>query len=72
MNKPVAFIIEDDRDVVALFRHVLDIAGYRTEIVLDGNEAMDRLEEFQPNIVLLDLVADATFARTSKECRSDF
>ncbi len=55
MNKPVAFIIEDDRDVVALFRHVLDIAGYRTEIVLDGSEAMDRLEEFQPNIVLLDL-----------------
>ncbi len=55
MNKPVALIVEDDRDVVALFRHVLDIAGYHTEIVLDGKEAMDRLEVFQPNIVLLDL-----------------
>jgi len=55
MNKPVAFIVEDDRDVVALFRHVLDIAGYHTEIMLDGKEAMDRIEIFQPNIVLLDL-----------------
>ena len=55
MNKPVALIVEDDRDVVALFRHVLDIAGYHTEIVLDGKEAMDRLEASQPSIVLLDL-----------------
>ncbi len=55
MNKPVAYIVEDDRDVVALFRHVLDIAGYQTEIMLDGKEAMNRLEAFQPNIVLLDL-----------------
>jgi CheY-like chemotaxis protein len=55
MNKPVAFIIEDDRDIVALFRHVLDVAGYQTEIMLDGKEAMDRLEAYQPSIVLLDL-----------------
>jgi CheY-like chemotaxis protein len=55
MNKPVALIVEDDRDIVALFRHVLDIAGYHTEIVLNGKEAMDRLEVSLPNIVLLDL-----------------
>ena len=55
MTKPIAFIVEDDRDIVALFRHVLDIAGYQTEIMLNGKEAMNRLEVFQPNIVLLDL-----------------
>jgi len=55
MDKPVALIVEDDRDIVALFRHVLDIAGYHTEIVLDGLEAMQRLESSSPNIVLLDL-----------------
>jgi CheY-like chemotaxis protein len=48
-------IVEDDRDIVALFRHVLDIAGYHTEIVLDGKDAMERLETLTPNIVLLDL-----------------
>lgn len=55
MDKPVALIVEDDRDIVALFRHVLDVAGYQTEIVLDGKDAMDRLGIMRPNIVLLDL-----------------
>lgn len=55
MDKPIALIIEDDRDIVALFRHVLDVAGYHTEIVLDGKDAMERLETMTPNIVLLDL-----------------
>jgi len=55
MDKPVALIVEDDRDIVALFRHVLDIAGYQTEIVLDGRDAMDRLGVMTPDIVLLDL-----------------
>lgn len=55
MDKPTALIVEDDRDIVALFRHVLDVAGYQTEIILDGRDAMDRLEVLTPNIVLLDL-----------------
>jgi two-component system cell cycle response regulator DivK len=55
MDKPIALIVEDDRDILALFRHVLDIAGYQTEIVMNGMDAMDRLQEIKPNIVLLDL-----------------
>ncbi len=55
MEKPIAIIIEDDRDIAALFRHVLDIAGYRTEIVMHGRDAVDRLRMGQPDIVLLDL-----------------
>src|SRR5690348_3457027 len=52
---PFAIIVEDDRDIVALFRQVLDIAGYHTEIVLDGIEAIQRIEMSLPDIVLLDL-----------------
>ncbi len=47
MDKPFALIIEDERDIAALFRHVLDVAGYRTEIILHGKEALKRLE-FDP------------------------
>ncbi len=54
-NKPSALIIEDDRDIVALFRHVLDLAGYRTEIVLHGKVAVEYLAKSRPDIVLLDL-----------------
>jgi diguanylate cyclase (GGDEF)-like protein len=54
-TKPSALIIEDDRDIVALFRHVLDLAGYRTEIVLHGKVAVEHLAKSRPDIVLLDL-----------------
>ncbi len=55
MTKPLAFIIDDDRDTVALYRHVLDIAGYNTEIILRGEIAIARLEKTTPDIILLDL-----------------
>jgi diguanylate cyclase (GGDEF)-like protein len=55
VEKPFALIIEDDRDIVALFRHVLDLAGYRTEIILDGKVALEHLAKSKPDIVLLDL-----------------
>ncbi len=55
MKKPLAFIIEDDRDIAALFRHVLDMAGYQTEVMLDGQDAVDLLSSIRPDIVFLDL-----------------
>jgi diguanylate cyclase (GGDEF)-like protein len=55
VEKPFALIIEDDRDIVSLFRHVMDLAGYRTEIVLHGGVAVDYLSKSKPDIVLLDL-----------------
>jgi len=55
MAKPFALLIEDDRDVATLFRHVLNMAGYESESILDGKEAMDRLASIRPDIVLLDL-----------------
>ncbi|HLF74098.1 MAG TPA: diguanylate cyclase [Anaerolineales bacterium] len=55
MEKPFALIVEDDRDIAALFRHVLDIAGYHTEIILNGKEAIRRLDLVRPDILLLDL-----------------
>lgn len=55
MGKPFALIVEDDRDIVALFRHVLDMAGYQTHIVLNGKDAMEQLSMSTPDIVLLDL-----------------
>ena len=55
MDKPFALLIEDDRDIATLFRHVLDMAGYSSECVYDGIEAMKRLAVLQPDVVLLDL-----------------
>lgn len=55
MDKPFALIIEDEPEIAALFRFSLERAGYRTEIVLHGQIAVERLSNSQPDIVLLDL-----------------
>ena len=55
MGKPFALIIEDERDIAALFRHVMDLLGFQTEIVFHGQTAVERLSNCQPDIVLLDL-----------------
>ena len=55
MGKPSALIVEDERDIAALFRYVLDMAGFRTEIAFHGRDAVERLSHSQPNLVILDL-----------------
>lgn len=52
---PSVLIIEDDRDVAALYRHTLDMAGYRTSIAVNGIAALENLHQSAPDIVLLDL-----------------
>lgn len=55
MFKPFALIIEDDRDIAALFRHALDLSGFQTEIAFHGSQAVERLSNCQPDIAFLDL-----------------
>lgn len=55
MDAPFVLIVEDERDIAALFRHVMDLAGYRTEIAANGKIALERLADCLPDVVLLDL-----------------
>ncbi len=72
MEKPFVLIIEDERDIAALFRHVLDLAGYRTEIASHGTLAMERLSNSRPDVVLLDLtLPGVSGAEILRRMRSD-
>ena len=55
MYKPFALILENNSDNAALFCHVLDLAGFLTEIVSDSQAIVERLSNSQPNIVILNL-----------------
>ena len=55
MDKPFALVIEDEPEIAALFRYSLERAGYRTEIVFNGQVGVERLSSSQPDLVLLDL-----------------
>ena len=54
MNKH-AMIVENDPDSASLFSHVLDFVGFKTEVFLNGKQALASLSEIVPILVLLDL-----------------
>jgi CheY-like chemotaxis protein len=54
MTKPLAFIIEDDPQLNQIFLLTLD-NDFETHSIMDGDEALERLEKETPRIVLLDL-----------------
>jgi DNA-binding response OmpR family regulator len=49
-------IVEDDADIAALIAHYLDKAGYGSEIVSDGAQALATAEASPPDLVILDLM----------------
>ncbi len=55
MIKPFAMIIEDDADLSAIFADTMEEADYKTEIVRDGQKALERLADTAPDVVVLDM-----------------
>ncbi|GAB4400842.1 MAG: hypothetical protein OHK0052_24410 [Anaerolineales bacterium] len=54
MSQPLALIIEDDENLGRIFALALK-TYYQTEIIADGLEALQRLPNLQPHLVVLDL-----------------
>ena len=54
-EKPLALIIEDDRQQATIFDQALQMADYETEIIRDGKAALERLPATVPALVVLDL-----------------
>ncbi len=55
MNAYYALIVEDDVELADIFNFMLKSVGLDTEIVRDGQRALDRLAEIVPDIMLLDI-----------------
>ncbi|QPC82238.1 response regulator [Phototrophicus methaneseepsis] len=53
--KKFALIIEDNESISMLYRETLEMVGFATQIVHDGQEAIDTLDKLQPDIILLDV-----------------
>ncbi len=48
-------VVEDDRDLVSLLQIVLTDAGYRVATAGEGVEALERVSEEMPELILLDM-----------------
>jgi len=55
MSKPLALVIEDDPDLSEIFSMTLRGGGFETEVIRDGQLALNRLAGTPPVIILLDL-----------------
>jgi len=55
LSNPLAVVIEDNEDQADILSKALQAAGFATEIIHDGDEAVARLKVIVPDLVLLDL-----------------
>ena len=55
-NKQKILIVDDDTNIAELISLYLTKECFETRMVEDGEEALKAFEEFQPNLILLDLM----------------
>ena len=51
---PLVLVVEDEAAIATMLRYNLEKQGYRVSEASDGQEALTRIQEQQPDIVLLD------------------
>jgi len=56
VGKGPVLVVDDEPDIVEFLTTVLEDEGYATTIARDGHEALSRMREVQPSLVILDLM----------------
>ncbi len=56
MIRPLVLVVDDDPDILDAICDILEGEGYRVSRARHGLEALDRVEEELPSIILLDLM----------------
>ena len=54
LPRPLVLVVEDEASIATMLRYNLEKQGYRGSEAADGQEALTRIQEQQPDIVLLD------------------
>jgi DNA-binding response OmpR family regulator len=49
-------IIEDDKMIKTILQFMLNREGYQTDFAIDGKEGMDKLNSFNPDAVITDVM----------------
>lgn len=52
----LVLVVDDDDRVREVLVFALEIAGHEVETAADGLEALDRIEQLQPGVIVLDLM----------------
>ena len=49
-------VVDDEQSIVTLLKYNLEKAGYIVEVAYDGEEALEKVNEIQPELVVLDVM----------------
>ncbi|OFM09876.1 response regulator transcription factor [Staphylococcus sp. HMSC069D07] len=49
-------VVDDEQSIVTLLKYNLETAGYIVEVAYDGEEALGKVNEIQPELVVLDVM----------------
>ena len=55
MQKPIAFLVEDDPSLANIFKTCVEKAGFQTVVAKDGAIAVELFNEVTPDLFVLDL-----------------
>ncbi len=55
-NKISILVVDDDPEIVSLLRRGLAFEGYQVETAVDGAEAIDKVRDKDPDLVVLDVM----------------
>ncbi len=49
-------LVEDDPMIYRMYQKLFELEGYETEVAENGQEGLDKVSSFQPDIILLDIM----------------
>lgn len=55
VEKPHIFLVDDFEDNREMYAYFLSDSGFRVSLASDGQEALDRAAELQPDLIIMDL-----------------
>ena len=55
-SRQCIMVVDDDQDMLKLLNHTLKLEGFNAIVVTDGDSALTRLEEINPDLVILDIM----------------
>ena len=59
MGKKV-LIVDDEEDIRNTVKDILEKEGYKIKTAINGDDALDKIKEFKPDLVLLDIMMPGT------------
>lgn len=53
-TKKKILLVEDDTTLAEVYRSRLELEGFETQLVINGEDALSAIQEYHPDLVLLD------------------